>query len=269
VSAPGDRAVRLADRFDAFFLDLDGVVYVGDEALPGAPEAIAQLRAEGKRILFLTNDPRGPRSEYAEKLTRLGIPSTAEDVLTSAWATAVSIARYEEVEGKAAYVIGTDALKDEVRRVGLRVLDGDDGRSADVVVVGGHGGFDYWELKTAAQAIHRGARLYACNRDATFPMPDGPWPAVGAILAAVETAAGTTAVAVGKPEPAMFEAARTIIGQVERIAMVGDNPASDIEGGRRAGLTTILVDASGVDREPRADFVISSLAALVQGSTGG
>jgi HAD superfamily hydrolase (TIGR01450 family) len=256
--------MRLADRFDAFFLDLDGVVYVGDDALPGAPEAIATLRAEGKRVLFLTNDPRHARRDYAAKLERLGVRATEDDVLTSGAATAVYLARHEEVEERTAYVIGTGALKDEMRGVGLRVLEGDDGRDADLVVVGGHGGFGYWELKTASQAVHRGARLYACNRDATFPMPDGPWPAVGAILAAVETAAGTTAIAVGKPEPAMFEAARAVLGDADRIAMVGDNLASDVEGGRRAGLTTILVDPSGMLRaEPPPDFVVAEIGGLL------
>jgi ribonucleotide monophosphatase NagD (HAD superfamily) len=94
-------------------------------------------------------------------------------------------------------------------------------------------------------------------------MPEGPWPAVGAILAAVETATGTRAIAVGKPELAMFEAAREVIGPVGRIAMVGDNPASDIEGGRRAGLATILVDPSGrlrADSSP--DFLVTDLAGL-------
>jgi len=112
--------------------------------------------------------------------------------------------------------------------------------------------------------VHRRARLYACNRDATFPMPDGPWPAVGAILAAVETATGTRAIAVGKPEPGMFEAATEVIGPVDRIAMVGDNPASDIEGGRRAGLTTVLVDLSRAIRvEPRPNFVVASLGGVL------
>jgi HAD superfamily hydrolase (TIGR01450 family) len=264
--ARGDADVRIVDRFDAFFLDLDGVVYVGDEALPGAVEMIAKLRADGKRVLFLTNDPRGPRPEYAAKLEGLGIPATADDVLTSGAATAVYLSRHEEVGGRTAYVIGTDALKDEMRAVGLRVLEGEPGLDADFVIVGGHRGFDYAELRIASLAVHRGARLYACNRDATFPMPDGPWPAVGAILAAVETAAGSRAIAVGKPEPAMFEAARTIIGPVDRIAMVGDNPASDVEGGRRAGLATILVDPFGaLPAEPRPDFVVADLTGLFEG----
>jgi phosphoglycolate/pyridoxal phosphate phosphatase family enzyme len=261
--------VRLADRFDAFFLDLDGVVYVGDEALPGAAETIAKLRTDGKRVLFLTNDPRHARRDYAAKLERLGIPATEDDVLTSGWATAVYLSRHEEVEERTAYVIGTEALKDEMRAVGLRVLEGEPGRDADFVIVGGHGGFDYSELRIATMALHRGARLYACNRDATFPMPDGPWPAVGAILAAVETATGTRAIAVGKPEPAMFEAAREIIGPADRIAMVGDNRASDIEGGRRTGLTTILVVSSGAMRdEPCPDFFVASLAGLLREAGG-
>ena len=257
--------IRLADRFDAFFLDLDGVVYVGDEALPRATETIAELRADGKRVLFLTNDPRHARRDYAAKLTRLGIPATEDDVLTSGAATAVYLARHEHAEGRTAYVIGTEALKDEMRAVGLSVLEGEAGRDADLVIVGGHGGFDYTELRIASQSVHRGARLYACNRDAAFPMPDGPWPAVGAIVAAVETAAGVKAIAVGKPEPPMFEAARAIIGPVERIAMVGDNPASDIEGGRRAGLTTILVDAVGVHTGFRPDFTVVDLSGLFEG----
>lgn len=257
--------MRLADRFDAFFLDLDGVVYVGDEALPGAVETIARLRAYGKRVLFLTNDPRSARRDYAAKLERLGIPATEGDILTSGAATAVYLSRHEEVEGRTAYVIGTEALKDEMRAVGLRLLEGEPGRDADFVIVGGHGGFDYSELRIATLAVHRAARLYACNRDATFPMPDGRWPAVGAILAAVETATETRAIAVGKPERAMFEAAREIIGPVDRIAMVGDNPASDIEGGRRAGLTTILVDRLGNPRvEPRPDVVVPDLRGLLE-----
>ncbi len=143
-------------------------------------------------------------------------------------------------------------------------LEGEPGRDADFVIVGGHGGFDYSELRIATLAVHRRARLYACNRDATFPMPDGPWPAVGAILAAVETATGTRAIAVGKPEPGMFEAATEVIGPVDRIAMVGDNPASDIEGGRRAGLTTVLVDLSRAIRvEPRPNFVVASLGGVL------
>ncbi|HJV03778.1 MAG TPA: HAD hydrolase-like protein, partial [Actinomycetota bacterium] len=113
---------------------------------------------------------------------------------------------------------------------------------AEVVVVGGHDGFDYHELRIAAGAARGGAVLYATGRDATYPMPDGPWPATGAIVAAIETASGARAMAVGKPEPGLFEVARERLGlPADRIAVVGDTPGSDVEGGRRAGIATVLV----------------------------
>ena len=124
---------------------------------------------------------------------------------------------------------------------GLRLLDGEAAREADAVVVSGHREFDYEELLTATLALQRGARLFATSRDPTLPMPGGAWPGTGAILAAVETASGETAQIGGKPEPHLFELARERVAAAERVAMVGDRVSSDIEGGRRAGLETILV----------------------------
>jgi HAD superfamily hydrolase (TIGR01450 family) len=252
--------------FDGLIVDLDGVVWIGPSAVPGSVEALVGLRARGVPLVFLTNDPVSSRAEYAARLRYLGIEAS-EGEIVSAGSALASLLHEREGSGTTAFVIGSRSLKSEIAAAGLALLDGDDGRDADVVAVGGHGGFDYAELRTATQAVRRGARLYACGRDATFPMPDGPWPATGAIVAAVETASGVTATAVGKPEPAMFEAARAVLGAVDRIAVVGDNPASDIEGGRRAGLATILVDASGVAREPQPDFVVSSLADLLEESS--
>jgi glycerol 3-phosphatase-2 len=256
----------LADRFDGFLLDLDGVVYVGDQPLPGAGAAITALRAAGKQILFLTNDPRHSREAYAARLRRLGIAASASDVLTSGAATAAFLREHEQPEGQTAYVIGSAALKAELAAVGLRIVEGEAGRSAAFVIVGGHEGFNYQELRIAAQAARRGARLYATNRDATFPMPDGPWPAVGAIVAAVETAADRQAVGIGKPAPHMFHAARSLL-RAERLVVVGDSPATDIAGGRRAGLATILVAPAGhahvSEGDHRPDFVVRGLVDLI------
>lgn len=124
-------------------------------------------------------------------------------------------------------------------------LLGLDAREAEIVVVGGHEGFDYGELRTASRLVRAGARFYATGRDPTFPTPDGPWPATGAILAAVETAAGASAQVVGKPEPPMFETARRLLHECHRIVVVGDRIGSDIEGGRRAGFSTILIAEEG------------------------
>lgn len=263
--------MAIVDDYDGFLIDLDGVVYVGDELVPGAGEAIAELRARGKPVLFLTNDPRGSRKEYAAKLSRLGVSASERDVLTAGAATAELVAAREGA-GARAYVIGSATLKGEMRRAGLIVVDGEDATDVGVVVVGGHDAFDFSELTIASQAVRRGAAFYATGRDATFPMPDGPWPATGAVLAAVETAAGREAHVVGKPEPDMFRVARDLLGDVAAILVVGDRLDSDIAGGRRAGLATALVltgsstETDAAAASPAPDLVLADLRAILDPS---
>jgi phosphoglycolate/pyridoxal phosphate phosphatase family enzyme len=264
--------VALIEDFDGFLIDLDGVVWVGDALVPGADQAVTALQKRGKHVLFLTNDPRSSGREYAAKLRRLGLDVADSAVLTAGAATAMRIAQREETANRSVFAIGTPALKAELNAVGLTVIAGDDGREADFVVVGGHDGFDYTELRIASQAVRRGAAFYATGRDATFPMPDGPWPATGAILAAVEAAAGRPAHVVGKPEPDMFRVARDLVSEAERCVVVGDRLDSDIAGGRRAGLATVLVlsgsttEAEAANAAPPPDFVLPDLRSLVTGS---
>lgn len=222
--------------FDGLIVDLDGVVWVGPSAVPGSVAALGELRARGVRLLFMTNDPRGSRADYAAQLRHLGIEVDESDIVTSASALGSLLAG---AAGRTAYVIGSPALKAELAGAGLRLLEGDAARDADVVAVGGHAGFDYGELRIAGQAVRRGALLYATGRDVV--MPDGPWPGTGAILAAVEAAAGKKATVVGKPEPFIFDHARSLLADCKRLAIVGDDLDSDIAGGKRAGLATILV----------------------------
>jgi glycerol-1-phosphatase len=255
-------------HFEGLIVDLDGVVWVGAVAVPGSVAAIARLRADGVRLVFMTNDPRGSRSDYAARLSRLGIPADESDVVT-AGSTLASVLRERERAGATAFAIGSPALKEELERAGLELLPGEAGRDAEIVAVGGHEAFDYHELRIAIQAVRGGGRLYAAGRDATFPMPDGPWPGTGSILAAVEVGGGTRAIAVGKPEPEIFAVARSLLAGCRRIAIVGDNLDADIAGGDRAGLTTILVltgtskrdDVAGASVVP--DIVLPDLAALI------
>lgn len=255
-------------HFDGLIVDLDGVVWVGATAVPGSVAAIAQLRARGIRLLFLTNDPRGSRAEYATRLSALGVPVDESEIVTSGSALA-SLVHQREGVGTTAFVIGSPSLKGELTQAGLELLAGEAGREAEIVAVGGHDGFNYDELRIATQAVRRGARLYAAGRDATFPMPDGPWPGTGSVVAAVEVAGGKTAIAVGKPEPFIFDIARSLLVDCRRVAIVGDNLAADIAGGKRAGLTTILVltGTSGRDdvasAEVTPDIVLPDLAALI------
>ena len=131
-----------------------------------------------------------------------------------------------------------------VAATGVTVLEGEAGRDAGVVVVSGHRDFDYAALLTAKRALDGGAALIGTSRDPTMPMPGGEWPGTGAILAAVETASGKTAEIAGKPERHLFEMALAALGGPTRVAMVGDRLSSDIDGGRRRGLATILVSAA-------------------------
>ncbi|RJQ73814.1 HAD-IIA family hydrolase [Pseudonocardiaceae bacterium YIM PH 21723] len=242
----------IAARYDGFIVDLDGVVHLGWSALPGAVSTVNTLLDTGKRILFLTNDPRFTRRSIADRLRGLGIPATPDMVITSGSAGAARVA-----PGRV-YVIGSAELKDEVRAAGGEVLSDVDAHLADRVLVAGHSGFDYTELRAALRACSAGAELVATNRDATFPMPDGLWPATGAVLAAVETAAGRRAVSVGKPSPEIFRVAVDLLA-VPRIAVIGDREDTDIAGGRAAGLDTILIGSG----ESHADHIIPALSGVL------
>lgn len=260
--------MALADDFDGFLIDLDGVVWIGREPIPGAVDAVRALRAAGKPTVFVTNNPGRPPSAYAERLREAGLEVEDTDVVTAGQATAALVAD-RVAAGAGTYVIGAPAFSEAIGAAGVTVLEGEAAREAEAVAVSGHRGFDYEELLTATMALRAGARLFATSRDPTLPMPDGAWPGTGAILAAIETASGAVAEVGGKPEPRLFQLGLERLGADGRVAMVGDRPASDIEGGRRAGLPTILVLSGATSREeatgakPRADHVINGLADLV------
>jgi HAD superfamily hydrolase (TIGR01450 family) len=261
--------VTLADRFDGFLIDLDGVVWVGREPVPGSAAALARLLAAGKRIVFVTNNPGKPPAAYAERLVELGVEIGPEQIVTAGMVTA-RLAGEAAGAGGGAFVIGAQPLKEMVAAAGARVLEGEAAAAADVVVVSGHRGFDYDELLTSKRALDAGAALVATSHDPTLPMPGGEWPGTGAVLAAVETAAGRRAEIGGKPERHLFEIALAAVAGSERVAMIGDRVSSDIAGGRAAGLETILVlsGTTGAGEaavaEPRPDHVLADLAALLR-----
>ena len=174
-------AVPLSPRvrsYDHVLLDLDGCVWVGDEALPGAVDAVAALREAGKSVLFLTNDVRRPPEGFVRKLWKLGFQASLDEVLSVGAALQFWLA---ERNSGSAFVVGSQALVDHVADAGLRIVNNTQfATRADVVVVGGHDEVTFDELKIAAQAVIRGAELIGATRDANFPMPDGLWPGTGA-----------------------------------------------------------------------------------------
>jgi glycerol-1-phosphatase len=256
--------------YDQLILDLDGCIWVGDEAVPGSVEAVVRLREEGKRVAFATNDPRRAGEEYVAKLWRVGIQASLADVVTVGGAVQHLLA--DTRKGQTAFVIGTEALRGHVADAGVRVLNGTDLASrAELVVVGGTDDLVFADLRDAALAVRRGAELLATGRDPTYPMPEGLWPGTGAILAAVETATGHTAQIVGKPQPQLFLTALDRLGE-GRTLVVGDRLDSDVAAAAAAGLDAALVLTGGTSaedaraaEEPRPVAVAETLAELVSG----
>ncbi|MDQ3631931.1 MAG: HAD-IIA family hydrolase, partial [Actinomycetota bacterium] len=237
----------LLDRYDHVLLDLDGCVRVGEAATPRADEAVAALRAGGKGVAFITNDPALTPEEVVRQLWSLGVRAALDEVVTVGGAIQHVLA--ETRRWRTAFVIGGGTLHRHVEAAGIRVLNHTDlDTRVDVVVVAAHGAFDYAELRTATQAVVRGAELLAAGRDATFPAPDGLWPGTGAVLAAVEAATGATAISVGKPEPQLFLTALDHLGGGSAL-MVGDRLEADVAGARAAGLDAAVVLTGVTSRE--------------------
>jgi HAD superfamily hydrolase (TIGR01450 family) len=261
--------MALADQFDGFLVDLDGVVWIGRELVPRAVESLRALIDGGKEIVFVTNNSVRQPAAYAGYLREAGVPVDDGRVVTAGASTA-QLAAERVGTGGTAFVIGAPGFKTTVAEAGLVLLDGEAARGADAVLVSGHREFDYGELLTATFALRAGASLFGTSRDPTLPMPGGAWPGTGATLAAVETASGKTAEIGGKPKRHLFEQARALIPNAGRVAMVGDRLASDIEGGRRAGLATVLVlsgACSGEEAaaaEPPPGHVIDDLSGLLR-----
>jgi HAD superfamily hydrolase (TIGR01450 family) len=248
-----------ASRPVAWVLDLDGVIWLADQPLAGAADAVARLRAAGERVLFVTNNSFAPVGDQEAKLERFGIPAHG-DVVTSAMAGATLVEPGERV-----LVCGGPGIVEAVSARGAEpVRDGD----ADVVAVGFHRDFDYERLRVAMQAIRRGARLVATNDDATYPTPDGPIPGGGSIVAAVAYASQTTPTVAGKPHPPMAELVRALVGDAGTV--VGDRPDTDGAFAVTLGYRFALVLSGVTSKEdlpvtPSPDVVADSLAALVAG----
>ncbi len=240
----------LLQSYDQVILDLDGCVRVGDTAVPGSPEAIAALRAAGKRVAFATNNSWHSGEEQVQSLWGIGVQASLADVVTVGGALQHLLA--ETRTGRGAFVIGTAVLHRHVTDAGLSVLNGTPrAAEADVVVVGGTDRFDYALLRDAALAARHCGDLLATARDPTLPMPDGPWPGTGSLLAAVEVASGQTAGIVGKPEAQLMLAALDRLGE-GRTLVVGDRLDSDVAAAGAAGLDAALV-LSGPDTGEAAE----------------
>jgi glycerol 3-phosphatase-2 len=239
---PGEESMTsteaMARRYDARLVDLDGVVYRGEEVVPTAPATLDHVRGLGIKLLFITNNSARTPEEVTARLVRLGVHAKPSEILTSALATAAML-RGEGAAGKRAFVVGEKGIREALRAVNVEIVDGEPDE-VDLVVVGWDRSADYAKLRTACLLVERGARLIATNPDASFPAPDGLWPGAGAILSVITTTTGATPSIVGKPERPLFQAAAESTGAT-RPLVVGDRLDTDVGGAHNMGWDSLLV----------------------------
>jgi len=203
-----------------YLLDLDGTVYRVDRLIAGADRAIALLRARGRRLTFLSNKPLASRQDYADRLTRLGVPAREEEVINSSYVMARYLARI--APQAPVYAIGEPPLITELREAGLVISE--DYEQIEYVVVAFDRTFNYQKLNIACQAIRRGAHFVATNPDRTCPVEEGEIPDAAGMIGAVEGVTGKRVeLIVGKPSHIMIETAMAQLAlPAASVAIVGD-----------------------------------------------
>jgi 4-nitrophenyl phosphatase len=260
-------AFQLKD-IQALVIDMDGVLWLDNTPLPGLVPFFDFLHEHSIPYMLATNNASKTPQQYLQKLARFGVTIKPECVLTSSLATAAYL-KHELTAGATAYAVGQEGLQEAMREAGFSLLD-DASRPAEVVVTGVDFTLTYDKLKYAVLHIQRGARFVGTNGDVTFPGEEGALPGAGAILAAIQAATGVKPVTIGKPERLMFDIAVEKMGSdPARTAMLGDRLETDILGGQRAGLKTMLV-TTGIDNEAaiqakgiQPDAIFSGLEAIV------
>lgn len=260
----------LATRYDVALLDLDGVVYVGSQAVDGAAEALASARQLGMRLAFVTNNAARTPSVVATHLAELGVPADPGEVITSAQAAAHYLAE-RLPPGAKVLVVGTTGLVEALRERGLVAVSGADEQPQ--AVVQGYSPDTNWRmLAEGAVAIRRGLPWVATNLDATVPSPRGPLPGNGSLVAALRHATGATPVSTGKPDPTMHR--ETVErSRAQRPLVVGDRLDTDIEGANAVGCASMLVltgvtspaELLAAPSRQRPSYIAHGLGGLLEG----
>ena len=226
------------DRHDAVLFDLDGVLYVGPHAVPGVPEVVAEVRARGVAVAYVTNNAARTPQTVAAHLSDLGIPATAGDVVTSAQAVAAMVAA-ELPPGSAVLVVGGEGLRVALEQRGLTPVDTAE-RGPAAVVQGFSPDVGWRLLAEGTYAVHAGAAWYASNLDSTVPTDRGIAPGNGALVEVIASATGARPVVAGKPETPLHVETVRRVGSRDPL-VVGDRLDTDIEGANRVGAASLLV----------------------------
>lgn len=265
---PHNRTVK---RYGLYIFDLDGTLYRGEEVISGTPEVVAQLRAEGALIRYVTNNSGRTRQNFVQKLSQMGFAARPEEIVSSATGVA-SLAKQRGY--RSAFVVGEPGLVTTLREVGVAVVNalpngltvpqGAVQIPVDAVIVGICRHFDYSLMESAMNAILGGAEFVATNRDATYPLEgDRFQPGAGAVVAGIATCTGREPFVVGKPNPFLIETILQETGvSASETLVVGDRLDTDIECGVRAGCDTFLV-LTGVEKKmPNGQLGAETLSEL-------
>ena len=233
----------------AFICDMDGVIYHGNQILPGVPEFVEWLQKNDKKYLFLTNSSSKTPRELREKMLRLGLDIGEDHFYTSALATAQFLS--SQKKNGTVYVIGDAGVYNALYNAGFSVNDS----NPDYVVVSETDNYNYASLQKAVELVAGGAKLIGTNPDLSDPAERGIIPATGSLIAPVELTTGSKAYFIGKPNPLMMRTALKILkSQREDTVIVGDRMETDIISGMESEITTCLVLSGVTSREDLNKF---------------
>ncbi|MBX3012449.1 MAG: HAD-IIA family hydrolase [Caldilineaceae bacterium] len=251
----------------AVLFDMDGVIYVGNQPLPGVQDLLDYLDASGRRWLCITNNASNTSQTFADKLAKMAIKAEPTHILGSAEATAAWLAEQAPQRGKVV-MLGMEGLRTALLKEGFTLID--DPLAAEFAVAGINFHLTYEDVAKVALAVRNGARFVGTNIDPTYPSERGQIPGTGSILAMLEAATSVKPEIVGKPYPGMYELAmHRVHSQPNATLMVGDRYETDIAGATTLGLVTAGV-LTGISRRadfeagtPPPDFILSGLPALL------
>jgi NagD protein len=251
-------------EISSWLMDMDGVLVTEEQAIPGAPEFIARLRALEVPFMVLTNNSIYTSRDLRARLSRSGLEVSEQAIWTSALATARFLE--DQRPGGSAFVVGEAGLTTALHASGYTITD----RDPDYVVLGETRTYSFERITQAIRLVASGARFIATNPDNVGPSPDGPTPATGSVAALISRATGVAPYYVGKPNPLMMRSALNALdAHSESTAMIGDRMDTDIVAGLEAGMETVLVLTGVTSREDaerhpfRPSRVVDSVADLV------
>lgn len=240
----------LADQYDVFLFDLDGVIYRDDAVLSGSRRCIRKLRALGKKVYFLTNDPRPTRQELCDRLNSMKISVSQEEIITSGWATAQYLAENNILD---VFAIATEGFISELEALGIRTKND---VSCQAVVAGYNENTDFAQIQQAIRHLEKGARFIATNADQSFPGRNGHCIATGAIVEMIRMISGKQPLIIGKPYPYIFSIVFRRVVPGARMVMIGDSLETDILGAHQQGIDAILLSKDKLRFPSKYDYRI-------------